>query len=133
MVLRFEDSSQKAGNKTFLAEKLQNGAGSWSQDVAGHDHEWHGLDRPAAGRVCNWQPVWCVPVWTLLSPSSSLRLTVHALCQTVIVAVYLISLMHFCEGEILQANIYLLEGRCSSRRRSAGWLTCSAIPHVLRA
>ncbi|CAE7658005.1 yloB [Symbiodinium sp. CCMP2456] len=32
---------------------------------------------------------------------------VHA---TVIVAVYLISLMHFCEGEILQANIYLLEG-----------------------
>ncbi|CAE7436307.1 unnamed protein product, partial [Symbiodinium necroappetens] len=29
---------------------------------------------------------------------------------TVIVAVYLISLMHFCEGEFLQANIYLLEG-----------------------
>ena len=28
---------------------------------------------------------------------------------TVIVAVYLISLMHFCDGEILQANIYLLD------------------------
>mmetsp|Transcript_25829 Transcript_25829/g.45541 ORF Transcript_25829/g.45541 Transcript_25829/m.45541 type:complete len:192 (+) Transcript_25829:1-576(+) len=28
---------------------------------------------------------------------------------TVIVAVYLISLMNFCEGEFLQANIYLLE------------------------
>ncbi|CAE7208424.1 unnamed protein product, partial [Symbiodinium sp. CCMP2456] len=29
---------------------------------------------------------------------------------TVIVGVYLVSLMHFCDGEILQANIYTLEG-----------------------
>ena len=29
---------------------------------------------------------------------------------TVILIVYLISLMHFCDGEVLQENIYLLEG-----------------------
>ena len=30
--------------------------------------------------------------------------------QIVVVAVYLISLINFCDGEILQSNIYLLDG-----------------------